>query len=145
MQHCFLLSRKSRDFWGPRLASQSQIAKIAAISVRVGSSNPRDPRRWTRKIAFTASSTRAILPKTACCSMKRCSAVEAPTNSVTLFFSDFSPKELLVSCYASDKKSERLFITCCFRQPLPTTVNSNRCRQPLAALIPSACHLVTFT
>ena len=34
MQHCFLLCRKSRDFWGPRWASQSQIAKIAAISVR---------------------------------------------------------------------------------------------------------------
>ena len=29
-----LLSRKSRDFWGTRWASQSQIAKIAAISVR---------------------------------------------------------------------------------------------------------------
>ena len=36
MQHCFSLSRKSRDFWGPRWASQSQIAKIAAISVRWG-------------------------------------------------------------------------------------------------------------
>ena len=34
MHHCCLLSRKSRDFWGPRWASQSQIAKIAAISVR---------------------------------------------------------------------------------------------------------------
>ena len=34
MQHCFLLCRKSRDFWGLRWASQSQIAKIAAISVR---------------------------------------------------------------------------------------------------------------
>ena len=28
MWHCFLLSRQSRDFWGPRWASQSQIAKI---------------------------------------------------------------------------------------------------------------------
>ena len=34
MQHCFLLSQKSRDFWGPRWASQSQIAK------------PRAPKDW---------------------------------------------------------------------------------------------------
>ena len=32
--HCLLLSWKLRDFRGPRWASQSQIAKIAAISVR---------------------------------------------------------------------------------------------------------------
>ena len=32
--NCCLLSRKSRDFWGPRWASQSQIATIAAILVR---------------------------------------------------------------------------------------------------------------
>ena len=38
MQHCFLLSLGNRcDFWCPRWALQSQIAKIAAISVHWGS------------------------------------------------------------------------------------------------------------
>ena len=37
MQHCSLSCLGNRcDFWGPRWASQSQIAKIAAISVRKG-------------------------------------------------------------------------------------------------------------